>query len=74
MAFDIKQHYGQCIGGVLDGCVTQDGKFYTRDGVEVDSLRQPVKHAAPAKPAPAKPAAVKAPAIDPQVAEQLKGD
>ncbi len=73
MAFDIKQDYGMCIGGVLDGCVTQGGKFYRRDGTEVTADNVPVKpvvingHGKRT----VKQAATE-PAVDPQVAEQLK--
>ncbi len=43
MAFKPNEHYGQCMGGPLHGCVEQGGKFYRMDGTEVDKDAKPVK-------------------------------
>lgn len=66
-----------CVGGVLSGCLMQDGRFYD-DGIEVDKDRVPV----PGAKAPAESKAKKGKKedntdmsafVDPQVAAQLAG-
>ena len=61
MAFDITRPYGQCIGGVLNGCVQQDDKSYRRDGTEVNDKNEPVESAKQPDKQPAKNQPKKAP-------------
>jgi hypothetical protein len=58
MAFDSSKSHGTAIGGQTHGCFIQDGKTYTRAGVEVDGTNGKPLKAAPAPTPAAKPAAV----------------
>ncbi len=71
MALDKSKAYGWHLGGVLDGCIGQDGHNYRPDGAEVDDNGKPVTKAAKpaAKPTPQ---AAPEPAVNEQLAAQLK--